>query len=369
MDKERRGGVREKDKSIRARPDPNLTACQIADALVARRNRERQAKARAFDMEELDEDPARKRRRMLLERHMEYADDSAGSVPTTTRNGSINGSHADMLHVAANSPDHQNQPLSADQLYGATASAISDAMQAYTQPMQDETSVFGPAEDTYESPEESFDSQIPYQVQLAQRRGLGYPADLNVPETLVNGGNVFDNPNDIQLGTEDDRQTELQHGSSTDFAQSNPFRAYHQVTQESVEGLIQQHIRNTQASEQQADNTLMQLQHVDATNLEVSDAQQALDQYRFEEALMDHDMSETDGQQSASMMATENAESESATAIAAQRLINSLAPQSDPEFDAACQNCGRRDTSAWRKLTVNGVDYKVCNGMSSQRYW
>jgi hypothetical protein len=62
-------------------------------------------------------------------------------------------------------------------------------------------------------------------------------------------------------------------------------------------------------------------------------------------------------------MATgENADSENATAIAAQRLMNSLAPQPDSEFDAACQNCGRRDTSAWRKLTVNGVDYKVCNG-------
>jgi hypothetical protein len=35
----------------------------------------------------------------------------------------------------------------------------------------------------------------------------------------------------------------------------------------------------------------------------------------------------------------------------------------DPDFDAACQNCGRRDTSAWRKLSINGVDYKVCNGM------
>jgi hypothetical protein len=365
-DKDRRGGGqlggREKG-SIRNPQDPPLTACQIADALVARRNRERQAKARAFNMDDLN-DPARKRRRMLVERHMEYADDSAGSVPTTTRNGSITGSHTGMLHVAANSPDHQNQPLSPDQLYGATASAISDAMQAYTQPLQDETSVFGPAEDTYESPEESYDTQIPYQVQLAQRRSLGFAADLNVPETLVNGGNVFDNPDDVQLGAESDRQTEHQHGSATDFAQSNPFPTYHQeVTQESVEGLIQQHIRNAQASEQQPENTLMQLEHVDAASLEVSDAQQALDQYRFEEALLDHDMNETEGQQSSSMMATgENADSENATAIAAQRLMNSLAPQADPEFDTACQNCGRRDTSAWRKLTVNGVDYKVCNG-------
>ena len=362
IEKERRG-VREKDRPGRTRPDSNLTACQIADALVARRNRERQAKARALEMGEVAEDPARKRRRMLLERHMEYADDSAGSVPASIRNGSISGPHTDMLHVAANSPNRHNQSLSPDQLYGATASAINDAMQAYTQPMQDETSVFGAAEETYESPEEPFDNQIPYQVQLAQRRGLGYSADLHVPETLVNGGNVFDNPDDMQLGSGTDRQTELQTGSVEDFAQSNPFRPYHQATQESVvEGLIQEHIRSTQTSGQQTDNTLMQLQHVEATNLEVADAQQALDQYRFEDALMNHDMNETEDQQSGSLMApADNGESANDTAIAAQRLMNSLAPQADPDFDTACQNCGRRDTSAWRKLTVDGVDYKVCN--------
>lgn len=355
---------REKDR-YKLRIEP--VSYSVADVLAAQRINKRKGKDRASALEDMEQEAARKRRRALLGNHApDYEDETTASVARTPRDDSMDGSNAELMHTGETSPHHQQEPLSADQLYGVSASAISDAMQAYTQqPMQDDTSVFGPPEESYDSTDGSFDTQIPYQVQIAQRRTLAYPADVNVPGTLVNGGNVFDNPEDIRLGSDGDHQTELQHETATQYAQPNPFRSYHQVTQDSVEGLIQQHIRNAQASNEQADSTLMQIQHVNGTNLEVSDAQQALDQYRFEEALMDHDINSSEDQHSNSILpAGMNTDSDDATAIAAQRLMNSLAPQAEADFDAACQNCGRRDTGAWRKLSINGVDYKVCNGKS-----
>lgn len=336
----------------------------VADALAAR-NAKRKVTGGESGLDEHEDDVARKRRRAILGNQAPgFEEETAGSITRTPRDDSMGSPHPDIMHTGEASPHRQQEPLSADQMYGVSASAISDAMQAYTQqPMQDEASVFGPPEESFDSAEGTFNTQIPYQVQIAQRRALGYAADVNVPGTLVNGGNVFDNPNDIHLDNGEDHQDQLHHESDAEFAQSNPFRTYHQAAQDSVEGLIQRHIRNTQASADQSDSTLMQ--HVNGANLEVSDAQQAMDQYRFEDALMNHDITSPETQHATTVSpAGLNADSEDATAIAAQRLMNSLAPQAEADFDTACENCGRRDTGAWRKLTIDGVDHKVCNGRS-----
>lgn len=347
------GKDREKD---RYKTRSETVPYHIADAMAAQRIVKRKVQDGDSVRDESEDDAARKRRRSNLGNHAsEYPDETAGSLVQTPRNGSMDGSHSDMLHAGTDSPHRQQERLSADQLYGVSASAISDAMEAYTQqPMQDETSVFGPAEESYDSADGSLDPQIPYQVQMSQRRALGYN-----PGTLVNGGNVFDNPEDIQLDAGGDRPSGLHDETGLEYSQSNPFRAYHQAAQDSVEGLIQRHLRNTQPPAEGSDNTL--LQHVNGANLEVSDAQQALDQYRFEDALMNHDITSPEAAH-ATTTASLNPESEDATALAAQRLMNSLAPQAEADFETACENCGRRETGAWRKLTIDGVDHKVCNG-------
>lgn len=351
---------RERDR-FKLRSEP--VSYHVADALAAQRVAKRKGQDGDSVVNESEDDAVRKRRRTTLgENAPEYDDQTAGSLTRTPRDDSIDGPHgphADMLRAGNDSPHPQQEPLSADQLYGVSASAISDAMQAYTQqPMQDESSVFGPAEEPYDSADGSFDTQIPYQGQMAQRRTLGYN-----PGTLVNGGNVFDNPEDIQLGPGGDRSEELHHETGSEYGQSNPFRAYHQAAQDSVEGLIQRHLRNTQTPVEGADTTL--LQHVNGASLEVSDAQQALDQYRFEDALMNHDITSPEAAHATTTLQTSlNTDSEDATALAAQRLMNSLAPQAEADFETACENCGRRDTGAWRKLTIDGVDHKVCNGKS-----
>ncbi|KAJ9098495.1 hypothetical protein QFC19_006363 [Naganishia cerealis] len=339
----------------------------VPDDTASKRGLRRKGKGREMDLDELQEDAATKRRRLILGDHAsEYEAEGHDAMAGTTRHDSLDASNAESLQPSATASNRQEAQLSAEHLYGVSASAISDAMEAYTQqPMPDENSVFGPSGmpgQSFDPADVSFDTQIPYQVQMVQRRALGYPADVNVPDTLVNGGNVFDNSDDVQLGGDIVHQSPHAHEQDGQYVPSNSFRAYDQAAQDSVEGMIQQHIRDAQASAEDADNTLMQMQHVDNGNLEVSDAQQALDTYRFEEALMDHDINAQEDQQANSVLATSvNADSADATALAAQRLMNSLVPHATADFDPSCQNCGRRDTSVWRKLTVNGVDYKVCN--------
>ncbi|KAJ9094485.1 hypothetical protein QFC21_006024 [Naganishia friedmannii] len=339
------------------------------DAVLRRLSRRNKGKGGEMELTDLQqEDVEAKRRRIMLgDRASDYTNEASDAISAAVRHGSMSASNDESLRPGATSPNGPQTSISAEHLYDVSASAISDAMQAYTrQPLPDENVVFGESDMPGLDPADvAFDTQIPYQVQMVQRRALGYSGDSSVPGVLVNGGNVFDHPeDDVQLdGGDIVQQSPTSHDhNGQQYETSTSFRTFDQAAQDSVEGMIQQHIRDAQASVQDADSTLLQMQHVDNGNLEVSDTQQALESYRFDEALMDDDMNPQDDQPANSVLTTEvNADSADATAIAAQRLMNSLVPHATAEFDPSCQNCARRDTSVWRKLTVNGVDYKVCN--------
>lgn len=349
---------------------PAMPYAMADDAVLRRLSRRSKGKGREMELADMQQqDTVAKRRRMMLADHAsDYTNEASDAISGTVRHGSMSASNEESLRPGAATPTGQQTSISAEHLYDVSASAISDAMQAYTQqPLPDENAVFGGSDMPGLDPADvAFDTQIPYQVQMVQRRAMGYSADDSVPVALVNGGNVFDHPEDVQLDSGIVHQSPNSHEQDgQQYESSNPFRTFDQdqATQDSVEGMIQQHIRDAQASGQDADSTLLQMQHVDNGNLEASDTQQALESYRFDEALMDHDINTQDDQPANSVLTTEvSAESADATAIAAQRLMNSLVPHATADFDPSCQNCGRRDTSVWRKLTVNGVDYKVCNG-------
>ncbi|KAJ9119631.1 hypothetical protein QFC22_003340 [Naganishia vaughanmartiniae] len=327
------------------------------DAVLRRLSRRNKGKGREMELVDIHEDDtgAKRRRIMLGDHTADYTNEPSDAISAAVRHGSMAASNDDSLRPGARTPNGQQTSISAEHLYDVSASAISDAMQAYTQqPLPDENAVFGGNDMPGLDPADvAFDTQIPYQVQMVQRRALGYSGDDSVPDALVNGGNVFEHSDDVPLDSHIVHQSPNSHDQ-----EGQQYRAFDQATQDSVEGMIQQHIRDAQ----NADSTLLHMQHVDNGGLEASDTQQALESYRFDEALMDHDINTQDNRQASSAMTTEvNADSADATAIAAQRLMNSLVPHATADFDPACQNCGRRDTSVWRKLTVNGVDYKVCN--------